>query len=137
MMSEADLRRLVAFAKERGCLLLVDETYRDLALTEKLPLAASLGDHVIGVASLSKAFGVPGIRVGWVINRSPALMEQFLAAKEQISICGSVINERVAEQILAQRDAFLTQTIAQWRSRLHRVAEWIVGASGSQRGGSP
>jgi len=127
MMSAADLDRLVAFAKERGCLLLVDETYRDLALTTKLPLAASLGDHVIGVASLSKAFGVPGIRVGWVINRSPALMEQFLAAKEQISICGSVINEWVAEQILAQRDAFLTPTLAEWRRRLDRVAEWIAG----------
>src|SRR3546814_20385752 len=127
MMSEADLRRLVAFAKERGCLLLVDETYRDLALTEKLPLAASLGDHVIGVASLPKAFGVPGIRVGWVINRSPALMEQFLAAKEQISICGSVINEWVEEQILAQRDAFLTPTHAEWLRGLDRVAKWIAG----------
>src|SRR3546814_8278181 len=118
MMSEADLRRLVAFAKERGCLLLVDETYRDLALTEKLPLAASLGDHVIGVASLSKAFGVPGIRVGWVINRTPALMEQLPAAKEQISICGSVINDSVAEQILEQCDAFLTPTPAE-RSEEH------------------
>src|SRR3546814_14976150 len=42
MMSAADLDRPVAFAKERGCLLLVDEHYRDLALTTKLPLAASL-----------------------------------------------------------------------------------------------
>src|SRR3546814_17517089 len=103
MMGEADLRRLVAFAKERGCLLLVDETYRDLALTEKLPPAASLGDHVIGVASQSKAFGVPGIRVGWVINRTPALMDHFLAAKEQISICGGFITDWVAEQILDER----------------------------------
>src|SRR3546814_11221137 len=54
-------------------------------------------------------------------------MEQFLAAKEQISICGSVINEWVAEQILAQRDAFLTPTLAEWRRRLDRVAEWIAG----------
>src|SRR3546814_11805603 len=98
MMSEADLRRLVAFAKERGCLLLVDETYRDLALTAKLPLAPSLGDHVIGVASLSKAFGVPGIRVGWVINRTPALMEQLLAAQTQISTCGTAQPDCVAYQ---------------------------------------
>lgn len=127
MMREEELLRLAAFAKEKGCLLLVDETYRDLALTTKLPLAASLGDHVIGVASLSKAFGVPGIRVGWIINRSPELMEQFLAAKEQISICGSVINEWVAEEILATRDAFLEPTLAEWRRRLDRIAEWIAG----------
>src|SRR3546814_1428518 len=45
---------------------------------------------------------------------------QFLAAKEQISICGSVINDWVAEQILEQRDAFLTPTLAEWRRRLDR-----------------
>lgn len=127
MMGEEELQRLAAFANEKNCLLLVDETYRDLALTTKLPLAATLGEHVIGVASLSKAFGVPGIRVGWIINRSPELMEQFLAAKEQISICGSVINEWVAEEILAKRDAFLEPTLAEWRRRLDRIAEWIDG----------
>jgi aspartate/methionine/tyrosine aminotransferase len=127
MMRQPELVRLAALAQEKGCLLLVDETYRDLALTTKLPLAATLGDHVIGVASLSKAFGVPGIRVGWIINRSPRLMEQFLAAKEQISICGSVINEWVAEEILAKRDEFLAPTLAEWRRRLDRVAEWIAG----------
>jgi aspartate/methionine/tyrosine aminotransferase len=127
MMSEGDLRRIAALAEERGCLLLVDETYRDLALTERLPIAASFGKHVISVASLSKAFGVPGIRVGWIINTDPALQELFLAAKEQISICGSVINEWVAEEILAKRDAFVAPTLAEWRRRLDRIDTWMAG----------
>lgn len=127
MMTEAELRALVALAEAKGCLLLVDETYRDLALTTKLPVAASMGEHVISVASLSKAFGVPGIRVGWIINRDPKLMEVFLAAKEQISICGSVINEWVAEKILEDRHAFLTRTLAEWRRRFARLTEWIEG----------
>ncbi|MDB5708402.1 MAG: aspartate aminotransferase [Sphingomonas bacterium] len=127
MMSEAELRRLVDFAAEKKCLLLVDETYRDLALTTKLPIAASLGRHVISVCSLSKAYGVPGIRVGWIISQDPALQEVFLAAKEQISICGSVINEWVGEEILAQRATFLPPTLTEWRRRLARVATWIEG----------
>ncbi|WP_213978927.1 pyridoxal phosphate-dependent aminotransferase [Sphingomonas sp. dw_22] len=127
MMAEAELRRLADFAAARGCRLLVDETYRDLSLTARLPIAASMGDHVISVASLSKAFGVPGIRVGWIINRDPVLQELFLAAKEQISICGSVINEWVAEELLARRAAFLEPMLAEWRRRLDRVAEWIAG----------
>jgi aspartate/methionine/tyrosine aminotransferase len=125
MMQESDLRRLARFAAERGCLLLVDETYRDLSLAERLPLAASLGRHVISVSSLSKAFGVPGIRVGWIVNTDPALQEIFLAAKEQISICGSVINEWVAEEILRRRDAFLAPALAEWRRRLDRIEAWI------------
>ena len=126
MLSEGALKALSALAAEHDCLLLVDETYRDLAITTKLPIAAALGKHVISVASMSKAYGVPGIRVGWMINSDPALMEVFLAAKEQISICGSVINEWVAEEILAKRDSFLTPTLAEWRRRLDRVADWMA-----------
>ena len=126
MLSEGELKALSALAAEHDCLLLVDETYRDLAITTKLPIAAALGKHVISVASMSKAYGVPGIRVGWMINSDPALMEVFLAAKEQISICGSVINEWVAEEILAKRDSFLTPTLAEWRRRLDRVADWMA-----------
>ncbi|ALJ12119.1 pyridoxal phosphate-dependent aminotransferase [Sphingopyxis macrogoltabida] len=126
-VSEEELRRIARFAAERGCLLLVDETYRDLSLTGKLPMAATRGKHVISVSSLSKAYGVPGIRVGWIVNTDPGLQEVFLAAKEQISICGSVINEWVAEQILQRRDAFLTPTLAEWRRRLDRIAAWIDG----------
>ncbi len=125
MISEAALRRLAALAEERGCLLLVDETYRDLSLISRLPIAASLGNHVISVSSLSKAYGVPGIRVGWIVNTDPRLRDVFLAAKEQISICGSVINEWLGEQILKQRDAFLQQTLAEWRRRVARISDWI------------
>jgi aspartate/methionine/tyrosine aminotransferase len=127
MMTEAELRRLADLAAAKNCLLLVDETYRDLALTTKLPPAASLGRHVISVSSLSKAFGVPGIRIGWLITTDPKLQELFLAAKEQISICGSVINEWVGEQILRRRADFLRTTLTEWRRRLVRIADWIAG----------
>lgn len=126
-IAEAELRRIVEITARHGVLLLVDETYRDLSLATPLPIAASLGSHVISVSSLSKAFGAPGIRVGWIINSDPALQELFLAAKEQISICGSVINEWVAEGILRQKRAFLTRTLAEWRRRLDRIAEWLEG----------
>ena len=127
MLTEGGLGDLVALAKRNGCVLLVDETYRDLSLDGALPLAASLGDHVISVASLSKAYGVPGIRIGWIISKDPALQERFLAAKEQISICGSVIDEWVGEQILSRRDEILEPVLAEMRRRRDRIAEWMAG----------
>ena len=127
MFSEAELRRLVSLAKERGCLLLVDETYRDLSYGGVLPLAASLGDHVISVSSLSKAYGIPGIRIGWLITRDPRLQELFLAAKEQISICGSVVDEWIAEEVLSRRAKILAPTLTEMRRRLDVVSDWIAG----------
>jgi aspartate/methionine/tyrosine aminotransferase len=126
-MTEAELRALAALALRHGCRLLVDETYRDLSYETPLPLAASLGPQVIGVSSLSKAYGVPGIRIGWLIATDPALQETFLAASEQIGICGSVMDEWVAEQVMENRQAILRPRLVEMRRRLERVGDWMAG----------
>jgi aspartate/methionine/tyrosine aminotransferase len=127
MLSEAELRGLVNLAGKHGCRLLVDETYRDLSFDGPLPPAASLGNHVISVSSLSKAYGVPGIRIGWLITKDPALQEVFLAASEQISICGSVMDQWVAEQVMEKRAAILTPRLVEMRRRLALVSAWMDG----------
>ena len=69
VLSRADLDALIALAEKHGCYLMVDETYRDLSYGKKLPAAASLSRRAISVSSLSKAFGIPGIRIGWLVTR--------------------------------------------------------------------
>jgi aspartate/methionine/tyrosine aminotransferase len=107
-----------------GARLLVDETYRHAA-DELLPAAASLGPHVIGVSSLSKAYGLPGIRMGWLSTGDPELMTTLLAAKEQVGICSSILDEAVAARVMARR----TEHLAPLRERMARhraiVADWV------------
>lgn len=129
MLTESELRQLVALAESKGCYLLVDETYRDLSFDGALPQAASLSPKVISVSSLSKAYGVPGIRIGWLVTRDPGLQTIFLAAKEQISISGSVIDEWIAEQVLGRRNELLQGTLTEMRERRRLVAQWIEGES--------
>lgn len=124
-ISRADLDELVAITKANGSILLVDETYRDVSYTTPLPVASSLADHVISVCSLSKSYGIPGIRLGWLTTQNKKLQETFLAAKEQISISGSVIDEWIAESVLSNRDKILSATNAEQKARLDIVAEWI------------
>ncbi|KAJ5522720.1 HTH-type transcriptional regulator yisV [Penicillium frequentans] len=80
------LDRFVAITKRKGIILLEDETYRDIAYGETLHVAESLGGQARSVSSLSKSFGIPGIRIGWLITTNWELQETLLAAKEQISI---------------------------------------------------
>lgn len=127
MMRRADLDALVALAERHGCHLLVDETYRDLSYGERLPAAASLSPRAISVASLSKAYGIPGIRVGWLVTRDAALYERFLAAKEQIGICGSVIDEHVALVTMRNRENFLGAILPEMAGRRAIVQDWIDG----------
>lgn len=127
MMSRADLDALISLAEGRRCRLLVDETYRDLSYGERLPSAASLSPAAISVASLSKAFGIPGIRIGWLVIRDKTLQETFLAAKEQIGICGSVIDEAIARAMLERRDDFLKSLLPEMAKRRDIVQAWIDG----------
>ena len=132
----SELRSLASLAKECRSYLLVDETYSDLYYApypangeNAIQTAASLGDHVITVSSMSKTYGVPGIRTGWLVTTNTLLHETFLAAKEQISISGSVLDELAAEQILARRTELLPATIADMRRRRDRVASWVDSES--------
>lgn len=126
-LSLDELTALVALAERSGCHLLVDETYRDLSYAPPLPLAASLSPRAISVSSLSKAYGVPGVRMGWMITRDPELQETFLAAKEQISICGSAIDEWVGLQVMRRKGEMLAETLPEMRRRLGLVSGWMAG----------
>ena len=126
VFDRGELARLASLVAARGAWLLVDETYRDLTLAEPAPFATALGPHVISVASLSKAYGLPGLRLGWLMTRDLALNERFLAAKEQIFICGAVIDEEIAYQVYrrrAQERPGIATAVAQGRGI---VRDWIA-----------
>jgi aspartate/methionine/tyrosine aminotransferase len=120
------LDTLVALAERSGAVLLVDETYRDLTHGEVLPLAASLSARALSVSSMSKAYGLPGLRIGWVVCRDPDLGERLLAAKEQVLICGATLDERIAGRVLAARDRVLPPILGDVRHRLGIVRDWLA-----------
>lgn len=122
----AGLKRLIAIAEARGIHLLVDETYREMSFVPKLPVAASLSPRAISVASMSKSYGIPGIRVGWIVNRDDKLMERFLAAKEQIGICGSIIDEHVAEAALTQSATWIATVERTLKEAIGTVETWLA-----------
>ncbi len=127
VLGEDDLRALVEISQSAGAVLLVDETYADLTHGARLPVAATLGPRVISVASMSKAYGLPGLRVGWALTTDPELQVTLLAAKEQSVICGATIDEHIAGRVLSQHDRLLGPILDDVRARLETVDTWIRG----------
>ncbi len=123
------LDALVALAEGSGAVLLVDETYRDLTHGDPLPVAATRSPNVISVSSMSKAYGLPGLRIGWAICRDAALAERLLAAKEQVLICGATLDERIAGAVLAARATVLPPILDEVRRRLDIVRGWMAAQS--------
>ena len=138
-LSEEIIFSLCKLAESANCYLLVDETYRELSFNTPPPLAASLSDHAISVSSVSKAYGIPGIRLGWVICRNPILMEKLLAAKEQIHICNSIVDEEICYQYLLKKNEYFShirtlvhnnfRVLERWISP-HPFLEWVKPSGG-------
>jgi aspartate/methionine/tyrosine aminotransferase len=126
MITSSELRALVDIVESHpSAFLLVDETYRELAYGEPLPMAATLSPRVLGVSSMSKTYGLPGLRIGWLACRDQELMETLLAAKEQMFISGAVLDEELAARVLERRSTILSLVHEKIRDHLADVREWI------------
>jgi aspartate/methionine/tyrosine aminotransferase len=124
-LTAATIRRLATLAEEKNIRMLVDETYRDMVFGEQLPLAAEYSKNIISVSSLSKTYGLPGLRTGWIICQDRELMETFLAAKEQIHICGPVLDEELAFRYLQQKDRHFSRIKTDIREKFDIVKAWM------------
>jgi aspartate/methionine/tyrosine aminotransferase len=127
MLERGQLDRLVAMVDEHPTArLMLDETYRELAYGEPLPQVSSLSERGIGVSSMSKVFGMPGLRIGWVTCRDQALRETLLAAKEQILLAGATIDEELAAHVLEARPRLLPVIREKVETHLAIVRDWIA-----------
>lgn len=133
VLPTADLLRIVQILEGHGARLLVDETYREMTFGSAPPVAATLSPRALSVSSMSKTFGLPGIRMGWLLCRDPALQERFLAAKEQIVITNSVVDEAIAHSYLRNKAQHLPRIKQHIQQHLSIVRAWIADPSTAEQ----
>jgi aspartate/methionine/tyrosine aminotransferase len=124
-LREDQLLELGRIAEDKNIYILVDETYRDMVFGQQLPLAAEYSPRIISVSSLSKTYGLPGLRTGWIICRDTQLLETFLAAKEQMHICGPALDEELAYRYLLHRDRHFENIRTDIAAKFQVVKSWM------------
>lgn len=82
-------RQLLDLCADAGARVFCDEMYRGLELdgAEQLPVAADISPSAITLSGLSKAFGLPGLRAGWLIAEDDELRRRILGWKNYTTIC--------------------------------------------------
>jgi len=105
---------LIELCRQHGIYLFSDEVYRlierDPAI--RLPQVADVYEKGVSLGVMSKAYGLPGLRIGWLASRDRALLDQAVRYKHYLSICNAGPSERLATLALANRDAVLARTRA-------------------------
>lgn len=125
LMTMDELQTLAAIAEKNDIWLLSDETYRDTCFSTPYPVMASVSKKIISVSSLSKAYGLPGLRMGWIITKDEIIMEQFLAAKEMIYISNSALDEEVAYQFYLQKAGFAAVINKNAMENFRLLQQWL------------
>jgi aspartate/methionine/tyrosine aminotransferase len=136
-LTDDEVGQLLA-AMSRTCpeaLLLIDETFREATYGAAPPAPSFAGrsPRVLTCASLSKAYGAPGLRIGWLTVPSQRLVEQFGLAKFNSSLCCGVLDEFLATALLAQAGKVLATRGALMAGARDTVERWVKAHVGRLR----
>jgi aspartate/methionine/tyrosine aminotransferase len=109
LMDRATFGHVLDIARERRLVLFSDEVYRELEHdpADRLPAACDLYDRAVSLGSISKSYGLPGLRIGWLATRDRALRDAVLDLKHYTSICASAPSEFLTALALRHRSTLL------------------------------
>ena len=98
LMPRDDLDSLIALCREHGIYILSDEVYHGVELdpTDRMPQIADVYERGISLNVMSKAYGLPGLRIGWIASQDRDLLQKVERYKHYLSICNSGPSEQLA-----------------------------------------
>ncbi|MCV0351466.1 MAG: aminotransferase class I/II-fold pyridoxal phosphate-dependent enzyme [Nitratireductor sp.] len=123
LMPQDDFAELVEICRAHDLYLFSDEVYRLLERDEskRLPQAAEIYEKGISLNVMSKAYGLPGLRIGWIASPDTALLLKFERYKHYLSICNSAPSERLAVMALSVSDRILERNRALIAANLEKM----------------
>jgi aspartate/methionine/tyrosine aminotransferase len=125
-LSEAGMHEIVAIAEEVGAWVYADEVYRGAELIGgETPSFIGLSDRVMVAGGLSKAYALPGLRLGWLVGPKNVIAESW-AYHDYTSITAGILSNRIAEIALSPnvRPKILDRNRTMLRANLELLVDW-------------
>ena len=123
---------LVELCRKHGIYILHDEIFHGLGPTgtRHLPFVADLYERGLSLNVMSKSYGLPGLRIGWIASRDREVLSKMERMKHYLSICSSGPSERLAiialenrQQILARNCRIVDENLPKWDAFFARHPE--------------
>jgi aspartate/methionine/tyrosine aminotransferase len=128
MLSPADAARVYALAADAGATVIGDEAYRWLAVPGGEPFADpmfDLGPAGVSVGTLSKPFGLPGLRIGWLAG-PPDLIQACWAFRDYVSLSPGKLNDALAVLAMKHRGAIVERNTRIITANLAAATRWMA-----------
>ena len=108
MMPREVLNRVIELCAAHNGWLFCDEVYRELEHdpATRLPAAVDLYERAISLGSMSKTYGLPGLRLGWLASHDRDALAKIIDFKHYTTICSSAPSEMLSALALRHRHVF-------------------------------
>ena len=133
VLSDAAMRRIVDRCQETGTWLLSDEVYLGAEVTKSRTKSFwGMGERVVVTSGLSKAYGIPGVRVGWLVG-PPQLASASWTQHDYITIGPNKMSDRIARVAVQpeNRERCYARTREILQHNLPIAREWVGSFAGS------
>ncbi len=122
--------RIAARCNEVGAWLLADEVYQGAEIhSPRTPSFWGMGDRILVNSGLSKAYGIPGVRIGWIAG-PPAFLAQCWSQHDYITIGPNKLSDRIARIAVANRERCFSRTRSILQHNLPIARQWMESFQG-------
>jgi aspartate/methionine/tyrosine aminotransferase len=132
VLSREAMKVIVELASGAGAWILADEVYQGAELSgARTPSFWGVYDKVIAVNGLSKAYGLPGLRIGWIVGPED-LIQRTWPYHDYTTISPSALSDKLASIVLApgNRDKILARTRRILNENFPVLREWLEAQEG-------
>jgi aspartate/methionine/tyrosine aminotransferase len=104
---------IIAVARKYNCLIFSDEVFRESEHSPqyKIPAIADVYENGVSLGVLSKSYGLPGLRIGWIATKRKDIIEKISILKEYTTICNAAPSEFLAGVALRNRAVILKRNL--------------------------
>jgi len=113
LMRPEIFRGVLDLAKRHNIYVFCDEVYRELEHdpATRLPAGCDLYDRAISLSSVSKTYGLPGLRLGWLACHDKKFLEKIVSLKHYTTICASAPSEFLTALAFRHRQKFIDRNL--------------------------
>jgi aspartate/methionine/tyrosine aminotransferase len=133
LMTRPVFDEVIGLARDHGLVVFSDEVYRELEHdpADRLPAACDVYERAVSLGSISKSYGLPGLRTGWLATRDAGLRDAVATLKDYTTICTSAPSEFLTAVALRHRDVLLDRNLAIVRRNLPQLDGFLARHAGT------
>ena len=125
-LDAGSMAAICEIADQHGAVLLSDEVYKGLTLMDGIatPSAQLFSDNAVTVGSMSKAFGLSGLRIGWIVGPED-IIEKCWTIRDYTSICPPAPSQAIALSALRNIGSVMARNTSLARKNFSLLNQWI------------